>query len=296
MLIKFWGVRGSIPVPGQETARYGGNTTCIEVQSKDGDLIIFDAGTGIRVLGLEMMKREFGQGKGNAFLFFTHSHWDHIQGFPFFAPAYVGKKDEKGARVSGSGNTFHLYGASDVDDRLEATLRGQMDNFYFPVDLGYLSSEIKFHTFQNNKVQIGSTVISAARLIHPNGVLGYRIEDENHSICIATDCEHPSDGSIDQNLLKLATNADVLIYDGQYTPEEYSPLKYGIEAPGKEGFGHSTPTEGIRVAKAAQAKRLIITHHDPLHNDDKLDEMQAKAREYFKNLDFAVEGMCIELK
>jgi phosphoribosyl 1,2-cyclic phosphodiesterase len=293
--IKFWGVRGSIPVPGKETVEFGGNTTCIQITTSDDNLIIFDAGTGIRVLGLDLVKGPFGKGHGAGHIFFTHSHWDHIQGFPFFAPAYIGKKDKKGNRVSSECNEFILYGAADVGNRLEATLRGQMDNYYFPVDLNYLSSKISFKSLVDNKIEIGSAKIQARQLVHPNGVLGYRIEENGKSIAIATDCEHPSDGSIDQNLLELACNVDVLVYDGQYTPQEYSPHKFDLEGPGKQGFGHSTPYEGVRAAKAAGAKRLVITHHDPLHNDQFLRDLEADVRKLFSATDFAREGMTIEL-
>ncbi len=295
MIIKFWGVRGSIPTPGKDTIEFGGNTTCIEIVTESKERIIFDAGTGIRVLGLELMKTEFGQGKGKAHIFFTHSHWDHIQGFPFFAPAYIGRKDMQGNRIADCCNEFNLYGAADVGDRLEATLRGQMDNYYFPVDLGYLSSSINFKTLKDNQVTIGNTKISALKLVHPNGVLGYRIDDGKSSIALATDCEHPSDGTIDQNLLKLAQGVDVLIYDGQYTPEEYAPHKFDLPGPGKQGFGHSTAEEGVRAARAAGAKRLIITHHDPLHDDELLRRMEENTRRLYASTDFAREGMTVEL-
>ena len=295
MIIKFWGVRGSIPTPGKDTVEFGGNTSCIEVLSAGNERIIFDAGTGIRVLGLELMKSEFGQGKGKAHIFFTHSHWDHIQGFPFFAPAYVGRKDMKGNRIIDCSNEFNLYGAADVGDRLETTLRGQMDNYYFPVDLNYLSSNINFKTLKDNRITLGDTTISAFKLVHPNGVLGYRIDDGRSSVAIATDCEHPSDGTIDPNLLQLALNVDVLIYDGQYTPEEYAPHRFDLPGPGKQGFGHSTAEEGIRAAKAAGAKRLVITHHEPLHNDEFLQKMEIDARKLFAATDFAREGMIIKL-
>lgn len=295
MIIKFWGVRGSIPVPGKETVEFGGNTTCIEIITRSKERLIFDAGTGIRLLGNEMMQEEFGQGKGSASIFFTHSHWDHIQGFPFFAPAYVGKKDSKGMHIAEFCNEFNLYGAADVGERLESVLRGQMDNSYFPVDLNYLSSQINFKTLKDNRITLGETTITAAKLVHPNGVLGYRIEDDNASVVIATDCEHPSDGTIDQNLLMLSRNADVLIYDGQYTPEEYAPHKFDLPGPGKQGFGHSTPNEGVRAAKAAGVKRLIITHHDPLHDDIKIREMELTMQNLFPNAQFAREGTRIEL-
>lgn len=295
MIIKFWGVRGSIPVPGKETVEFGGNTTCIEVINSENQRIIFDAGTGIRLLGNEMMQQEFALGKGFAHVFFTHTHWDHIQGFPFFTPAYVGKKDHKGNRVDDECNAFDLYGASDVGNRIEATLRGQMDNSYFPVDLNYLSARINFKKLMNNRVEIGKTVITAFNLTHPNGVLGYRIEDSGSSIAIATDCEHPGDGSIDQNLLRMSANTDLLIYDGQYTNEEYAPHKFNLSGSGKQGFGHSTPDEGIRAAKAAGAKRLIITHHDPMHDDNMLRNMESKAKTLFANTVFAREGMTLEI-
>ncbi len=295
MRIKFWGVRGSIPVPGPETIEFGGNTTCIEVNTSDGLTIIFDAGTGIRELGLDLMKKEFSQGKGTAHIFFTHSHWDHIQGFPFFAPAYIGKKDKRGERIDEACNQFVLYGAADVGDRLEGTLRGQMDNYYFPVDLNYLSSRIEFKRLKDNKITLGETTFEAFKLVHPNGVLGYRISDKNSSIALATDCEHPSDGTIDQNLTQLAREVDILIYDGQYTPEEYAPYKFNLPGPGKQGYGHSTPEEGVRAAKAAGARRLIITHHDPLHNDKFLREKEAEIQRLFANTQFAREGMVIEL-
>jgi len=295
VIIKFWGVRGSIPVPGKETVEFGGNTTCIEIITRSKQRLIFDAGTGIRLLGNEMMREEFADGKGSASIFFTHSHWDHIQGFPFFLPAYVGKKDSSGKRIDSYCNEFNLYGAADVGERLESVLRGQMDNSYFPVDLNYLSSKINFRTLKDNRITFGETTITAARLVHPNGVLGYRIEDDQHSIVIATDCEHPSDGTIDQNLLGLAQNVDILIYDGQYTPEEYAPHKFDLPGQGKQGFGHSTPNEGVRAAKAAGVKRLIITHHDPLHDDARIKEMEASMQKLFANSQFAREGMQIEL-
>jgi len=295
VIINFWGVRGSIPVPGKDTVEFGGNTTCIEILTSCGERLIFDAGTGIRVLGNSLMKQEFGEGKGMAHVFFTHSHWDHIQGFPFFAPAYVGKKDTRGTRVEDACNVFNLYGATDVGNRIETTLRGQMDNVYFPVDLNYLSSVINFKTLIDNKTRIGNATITAFMLVHPNGVLGYRIEEDGKSIAIATDCEHPTDGSIDQNLLKLASNVDILVYDGQYTSEEYTPHKFNLPGPGRQGFGHSTPDEGIRAAKAAGARRLLITHHDPLHNDVRLREMEARAKNLFSATDFAREGMSIEI-
>jgi len=295
VLIKFWGVRGSIPVPGANTVVYGGNTTCIEIITSERHRIIIDAGTGIRELGNCMLKEEFGEGKGLAHILFTHSHWDHIQGFPFFAPAYIGKRSEDGTRIPGLCNEFNLYGSADVGDRLENIMRGQMDNRYFPVDLGYLSAIINFKTLIENKTEIGNTKITARRLLHPNGVLGFRIEDQDKILTIATDCEHPNNGTIDANLLELANNADVLIYDGQYTEQEYNPEKFNIKAQTKKGFGHSTPDEGVKMAQEAGVKKLVITHHDPLHTDKILSHMEEHTKSLFSNSIFAREGLCIEL-
>jgi len=293
--IKFWGVRGSVPVPGKDTLRFGGNTTCIEVRTSDGQLIIVDAGTGIRLLGIELMKGDFGKGLGVAHILFTHSHWDHIQGFPFFVPAYIGSKDDSGNKLSGGCNIFNLYGASDVDDRLEATLRGQMEHFYFPVDLNYLSAQINFHPLASKNIQIGNTTVMARRLIHPNGVLGYRIQDGDKVLTVATDCEHPSDGSIDKNILELAQDADILVYDSQYTPEEYNPVAHGLQGPSKIGWGHSTFSEGARIAAEAKIKRLVITHHDPLHGDDKIAAMEKRVQEIFPASMAAYEGLVIQI-
>ncbi|MFZ2959328.1 MAG: MBL fold metallo-hydrolase [Candidatus Ozemobacteraceae bacterium] len=295
MYIKFWGVRGSVPVPGKDTIHFGGNTTCIEIRPSDNSLVILDAGTGIRLLGLELLKGDFGKGKGIAHILFTHTHWDHIQGFPFFMPAYVGQKDANGRRLENACNSLNLYGASDVDDRLEATLRGQMEHFYFPVDLAYLNASIKFHPMHSKAIDVGCTKVMARRLIHPNGVLGYRIADGDKILTIATDCEHPSDGTIDPNIIELAQDADLLVYDAQYTPQEYNPTEFNLTGPSKRGWGHSTPVEGARIAKAANVKRLLLTHHDPLHNDEMVRSIEKMAQELFPNSSAAYEGLVIEL-
>lgn len=296
MIIKFWGVRGSIPVPGKDTVKYGGNTTCIEVITSEGNRLIFDAGTGIRALGNKLCAEEFGQGKGTAHILFTHSHWDHIQGFPFFAPVYVGKRNEAGKVIKGTSNKLFIYGASEVTGSIEATLRGQMVDGYFPVSLNDLAANFKFNNLNGKPIKIGKTKIYSAHLRHPNGVLGYRIEDEGNVITIATDCEHPEDGTVDENLLKLAENADLLIYDGQYTPQEYEPAKFNLKLFPKKGFGHSTAQEGIKAAVASKAKRLVITHHEPMHDDKFIASMEKEAQKLMPDIIFAKEGMEIVVK
>ncbi|MBI3037434.1 MBL fold metallo-hydrolase [bacterium] len=295
MFIKFWGVRGSVPVPGKDTIFFGGNTTCMEIRPSDNKLLIIDAGTGIRLLGLELLKSDFGKGRGEAHILFSHTHWDHIQGFPFFMPAYVGHRNDSNRKPDKSCNKLHLYGVSDVDERLEVTLRGQMEHFYFPVDMENLGALIKFHPIQDKTIKIGSVFVTAKRLIHPNGVLGFRIQDGNKTLVVATDCEHPSDGTIDSNLLELAKEADVLVYDSQYSPEEYNPSAFGASGPTKIGWGHSTPLEGAKVAIEAGVKKLVLTHHDPLHNDDDVRRIEKIAQENFPNSIAAYEGLVIQV-
>lgn len=295
MIVRFWGVRGSIPVPGKDTVKYGGNTTCIEVVTSEGDLIIIDAGTGIRVLGQQLMKDDFGQGKGVAHIFFTHSHWDHIQGFPFFTPIFIGKRDKNGKVVKEVSNKLHIYGSAESKRSIENSLSTQMSDCYFPVLLSDLPVTMSFTYLNEKTIKIGKTKINTLPLRHPNGVLGFRIEDNGKILTVATDCEHPEDGECDQNLLKLSENSDILIYDGQYTPEEYEPSKFNICMAPKKGFGHSTAEEGIKVAQKAHVKKLIITHHEPLHNDKMLSAMEKKIKSLMPNAIFAREGMEVVL-
>ena len=278
MIIRFWGVRGSIPVPGKGTIKYGGNTTCIEVLTSEGNLMIFDAGTGIRSLGQQLMKEDFGHGKGVCHIFFTHSHWDHIQGFPFFAPIFIGKRNKDGKVIKSSANRLHIYGSAESSKSIEDSLCGQMSDCYFPVQLSDLSATISFTYINGKPIKVGKTKITTLPLRHPNGVLGFRVEDDGKVLTIATDCEHPENGECDPNLLALSDNSDLLIYDGQYTPEEYEPLKFNLVKPSKIGWGHSTAEEGIKAAVKAHVKKLVITHHEPLHDDKMLDFMEKRVK------------------
>lgn len=300
MKVTFWGVRGSIPSPGKMTADVGGNTSCVSVETDDGMLIIFDAGTGIRLLGLELMKHGFAQGGKTGHIFFSHTHWDHIQGFPFFTPAFVGAKDEQKRSIPEKTNTFHLYGAKKVFERLENTLRGQMEYQYFPIGLDGMGGEIHFHELQETALCIGQNLIVPQHLNHPNGVLSYRLESGNGQkiVAYATDTEHYRDGELDVNVLKIAEQADIFIYDAMYTPEEYAGKPdnntLSFKAP-RFGWGHSTWLEGTRLAQAAQAKQLILFHHDPEHSDEFLRGMERQARQVFPNTRIAFEGLTIEI-
>ncbi len=277
MRIKFWGVRGSIAVPGPDTLEVGGNTSCVEVRCGD-TLVILDGGTGIRLLGqalLPLMPVE-------AYIFFSHVHWDHIQGFPFFTPAFV------------PGNRFAMYGGNDVTHTLEETLAGQMDYPSFPVHLNDMAAQMTFHDLlEGQSVRIGHddpVDIVNARGNHPNGVFAYRITHQGKSIVYATDTEHYS--VLDTKLLRLAENADVLIYDTMYLPEEYAGQDGGMP---KTGWGHSTYVQGAELAKAANVRQLVLFHHDPAHSDAIVAEKEQRARALFPESIAAREGLVIEV-
>ncbi len=280
MRITFWGVRGSIPTPGRDTAEIGGNTSCVEVRA--GKLaLVLDGGTGLRLLGQKLLKEM----PVTAHIFFSHVHWDHIQGFPFFAPAFV------------PGNTIHLYGGNDVSRTLEETLAGQMDYPSFPVQLGQMGAQMKFRDMREGQVvtlddgEGHELTVRTTRGNHPNGVWCYRFEHRGRSAVYATDTEHYS--VIDERLVKLSKGVDVLIYDAMYTPEEYA----GTAGTGgsKVGWGHSTIDEAAKLAKAAGVKQLVLFHHDPGQNDAAVREKERRTREWFPNTIAAYEGLTLEL-
>ena len=279
MRITFWGVRGSIPTPGPDTAGVGGNTSCVEVRAGKL-LLVFDGGTGLRLLGKTLLKEM----PITAHLFFSHVHWDHIQGFPFFDPAFV------------PGNVIHLYGGNNVSRTLEETLAGQMDHPSFPVHLSEMGAKMHFHdVVEGRPLELDAgdgtkAVIRSARGNHPNGVWAYRVDHGGHSVVYATDTEHYA--VIDPQLSQLATGTDVLIYDCQYTPEEYSGTSGGKP---KLGWGHSTFEEAVKLTKAAGAKKLVLYHHDPTQNDAAVAEKERRTRELFANSEAAREGLIIEL-
>lgn len=279
MRITFWGVRGSIPSPGPETVGVGGNTSCVEVEAGEARLV-FDGGTGLRLLGKRMLKEM----PFTAHLFFSHVHWDHIQGFPFFDPAFV------------PGNVIHLYGGNNVSRTLEETLAGQMDHPNFPVHLGEMGAKMIFHGVSDRapvEIDAGDgarAVVRAAPGNHPNGVWAYRVDHAGRSVVYATDTEHYA--IVDAKLAELAAGADVLIYDAQYTPEEYAGETGG--AP-KIGWGHSTFEEAVKLAKAAGVGELILHHHDPMQSDAAVAEKERRARALFANTEAAREGLVLEL-
>ncbi|MBD2666497.1 MBL fold metallo-hydrolase [Richelia sinica] len=272
--VEFWGVRGSIPSPGSHTVRYGGNTPCVSMQV-GGRRLIFDGGTGLHVLGQSLLRQMPLQ----AYLFFTHSHWDHIQGFPFFTPAFI------------KGNKFDIYGAIAPDgSTIEQRLNDQMLHPNFPVPLQIMQASLSFHNVKPGEpIQIDDITIDTGHLNHPGEAVGYRVNWRGGAAVYITDTEHYAN-KLDENVLRLCHNADIVIYDSTYTEAEYHSPK----AP-KYGWGHSTWQEAVKVAKAANVKTLVIYHHDPSHNDEFLDNVGQEASEQFPGAIMAREGLVLHV-
>jgi len=269
--VKFWGVRGSIATPSASHMKYGGNTSCVELVLDDR-VIILDAGTGVRMLGECLLDRQI---KNYQFLQ-SHTHWDHINGFPFFAPVYC-------EDVTIEVRAGHLCCCGGIKRILSA----QMCQPTFPVPFEELAATIKFVDFNaGESFSLGGGVfVRTAPLNHPDGGTAYRIEYDGTSICYVTDTEHKP-GKPDANILALIEGADLVIYDCTYTDEEY---------PKFVGWGHSTWQEGIRLCKAAGAKQLAIFHHDPSHDDAFLDEVAAKASAEWSGAFVAQEGTSLTI-
>ncbi|MBI2375281.1 MAG: MBL fold metallo-hydrolase [Deltaproteobacteria bacterium] len=266
MQVTFYGVRGSIATSGPEFSEFGGNTTCLTIEH-EGHRLIVDAGTGIRALGDRALAESRALARPvHVNLLFTHLHWDHIQGFPFFTPAFV------------PSTTLSLYGPMSEGATLEHALAAQMRPPHFPVPLSAMGATKNFFTLGGDEqLEIGPFAIRTAELTHPQGVIGYRFEAGGRSICFATDTEHRDDGSFDAQLLGIAAGADVLIYDAQYTPAEYE----GRSGPSRKGWGHSTFEVAARLARAAGAKKLVLFHHDPTHDDGLVRAIESEARGLF---------------
>jgi phosphoribosyl 1,2-cyclic phosphodiesterase len=268
--VSFWGVRGSIACPSPSHVIYGGNTSCLEVRADDR-VIILDAGTGIRPLGDSLLARQVRR----ADILLTHVHWDHINGFPFFAPAY---RSDRSFEIK-AGHLSELGGIREV-------LSGQMAQPTFPVPLETMQSQMSFEDFQaGDSFRLGNVRVSTAPLNHPNGATGYRLEYDGKSFCYVTDTEHVP-GQPDQRILGLIEGADLVVYDSSYTDEEF---------PSKVGWGHSTWQEGVRLCRAANVKRLAIFHHDPTHEDPFMARVEAQARELWEGATVSREGMHVTL-
>ncbi len=280
MIAKFFGVRGSIPACSPAFQDFGGNTTCVQIKIKEtNNIAIFDAGTGIRDLGKEFIAS--GHKQEELFIAFSHFHWDHIQGFPFFDPAF-NKKQKINILAMGSGREIKC---------LEEIFKVQMQEEYFPVPLANMGAEFNFMLLDQSMEIFGGDdtgtkpiIVITNRHNHPGGAYGYRLERNGKVFVFCTDVEHGDE--IDQNVVRLAEGADLLIHEAQYTSEELKD---------KKGWGHSSYEQAIQVAEMAGVKQLAITHHDPDHDDEFLTKMEKQCQQRFKDCFLAREKMEIEL-
>lgn len=272
MRITFRGTRGSLPVPGPSTLRYGGNTSCVEVRSAAGTLIVLDCGTGAFALGQALMAEARASGTAlRGHLLISHTHWDHIQAIPFFAPLFV------------VGNEWDIYAPRGLIGSLRETLCGQMQSTYFPVTLDQLGATIRCHDLVEGEFSIADVQVRAQYLNHPALTLGYRLEADGTSVVYACDHEPYSRqravagrelSKQDRQHAAFLADADLVIHDAQYSVEEYGS---------KVGWGHSTGAYAVQVAQLAGAKRLALTHHDPLRDDSAVDQLVAEARSYLNS-------------
>jgi phosphoribosyl 1,2-cyclic phosphodiesterase len=306
MKIRPWGVRGSIPCPGPETVHFGGNTACIELRyGPDDQLIIIDAGSGIRKLGEFVMKNDLPKGPIKTKIFFSHTHWDHIMGFPFFIPIFVPKTE------------IDIYGPVTYEDEgLEEIIGGQLRYRYFPVKHSELSASIRYHPLRERSLDLGGGMKLVTKYLnHPILCLGYRFEHEGKVFCTAYDTEpfrnvfptDPSDPSYDEEaaiegeaaakeenekILHFFKGADLLIHDSQYTRKEYLSSKIG--------WGHTTFEYAVNAAHKAKVKKLLLFHHDPNRSDDELRSLLDTYRSRLKGksnleIEIAREGVVWEV-
>ena len=278
MKVTFWGTRGSLAAPGADTARYGGNTSCVSVQGREGTLLVLDAGTGIRGLG-----RTLSTGSRRVDILFTHLHMDHIQGLPFFAP------------LRHPGGEIHVWGPASTTLGLHARLQKYLSPPLFPVSVRELAAKFHFHELPAHVIEIGEFRIQSQLIIHPNPTIGYRIQSGDLAVTYLPDHEPALGGQSFGNDkswtsgYKLAEGADLLIHDTQYTEEEYRD---------RIGFGHSSVRHAFRFAELSSVKHFAPFHHDPTHNDDILDRIFERALESIRptyKVTPSREGMAIEV-
>ncbi len=276
MLVRFWGTRGSIAKPGPETFRFGGNTSCVEVRSDAGTLLVIDCGTGAHGLGQALMQERPDGMEGS--LLISHTHWDHIQGFPFFAPFFA------------TDHAWDVYGPSGLSGSLRSVLSGQMQHAYFPVTLDQFAAKIRYHDLGEGTFRIGDVTVTTHHLNHPALTLAYRLQADGATVVYCCDHEpHAAElasglGPVsgpDLHYAAFIEGADLVIHDAQYT---------ALEFPAKLGWGHSSVEYAVRICEEAGVDRLVLTHHDPLRNDAAIDLILARVR-----LDLADRGSPLEV-
>jgi len=266
MKVRLWGVRGSTPTPERGNGRYGGNTACVEIRLDNNTLIILDCGTGLRSLG-KRLSSEFAGRTIQGHIFLTHFHWDHILGIPSFVPFY--RKD----------NTFFFYSPLCRAAQLRRMIEGMMGDPYFPVAM---AARRRFFELGKRPVNINGAVISPALLNHPQGCAGYRIEADGSVFALATDTE-PGSPLHDRAVRTLVQDADLLLYDSQYTPQQSQGEK--------KGWGHSSWQEGVRIARQYGVRRLVLFHHDPDSDDAFVASLVTRAQKEFPNTIGGAEGL-----
>ncbi len=280
MIIRCWGARGSIPVSGREYQKYGGSTTCIEIQTLDDQIIIVDAGSGIRKLGQTLLK----EARRDLHLVFTHAHWDHLLGFPFFEPIYR------------EGTVIHFFGFEAAQQSVRGMFSGAMQSPNFPVDFSVVKAELKYQESCREAFTIGSVTVTPIPLSHPGQGIGYKFSEEGKHFVFLTDNEpdHPHPGGLGLEAYReFSRGADLLIHDAQYTAAEYPQLT--------KGWGHSLYTDALRLGLEAEVQRLGLFHHDPDRTDEAVDGMEADCQRLLEERQsglecFAVhEGLEIEL-
>ncbi len=276
MKITFYGTRGSTPVPDKDFVQFGGNTSCVMVTLNQSQVLIFDAGTGIRNLGNDLFKNAYKQSEEIAIVL-SHTHWDHIQGFPFFGPAYDPQR-----KIS-----IAICGRDRVGKDLYSIFATQMQQEYFPVPLVKMGARFSF--WQPDITEYTGELGNKWEILkhnHPGNAYSYRFTEteSGKTLVYCTDIEHGDE--IDRNVVKLSRNADLLIHDAQYTAEEL---------PQKKGWGHSSWEQAIEVAEQANVKKLALFHHDPNHDDNFLLNLEKVCQKRFQNAFFAREGTEIEL-
>jgi CheY-like chemotaxis protein len=291
--VRFWGVRGSIATPGPDTIRYGGNTPCATIEM-GRDTLVLDCGTGARPLGITLQAESRGVPL-HVRMLITHTHWDHIQGFPFFVPAFV------------PGNQVDVYGPPSMEKPLEKVLSGQMDPAYFPVSLGEMAANIRVHEVREPTFEFGPWTVQALYVNHPGVTMAYRISAHGKTIVYATDTEPFATLLVDSTskkehkdfarerdeaLLEFVRDADLYIADSQYTVSDYQT---------KKGWGHTCYVDAVQMAMDGGAKRIALFSHDPMHDDEAVDRKVADCKRIVSEAGSplqvipAIEGECIEL-